>query len=192
MQTSFTAGLLAGGRSSRMGRDKAALEFEGEMLWQRQVRLLESLNPSQLLISGRPDGPYIGSSYKVIYDQHADQGPLAGLAALLRACVTPRLLVLAVDMPWMTSSVLKQMLVHKGGVVIEHDGLWEGTAAVYPIEILSLVEDALAGPDHSLQSLIRRAKQAGLMETCRIPPAQADAFRSWNTPHPPDAPKKLS
>ncbi len=183
METLFTAGLLAGGRSSRMGCDKAALEFEGEMLWQRQVRLLESLNPAQLLISGRPDGPYVGSAYKVIYDQHADQGPLAGLAALLRVCITPRLLVLAVDMPWMTSSALEQMLAHKGGFAIEHDGWWEGTAAVYPVEILPLVEGALAGPDHSLQSLIRVAKQAGLMNTCGIGPAQANTFRSWNTPH---------
>ncbi len=61
-----------------------------------------------------------------------------------------------------------------------------------PWKFLPLVENALAGPDHSLQSLIRRAKQAGLMEPCRIPPAQVDAFRSWNTPHPPLVPPKPS
>ena len=47
-----SAVLLAGGKSSRMGRDKAFLEIEGEPLWQRQLATLRRLAPEQLMISG--------------------------------------------------------------------------------------------------------------------------------------------
>ena len=49
-----SAVLLAGGRSSRMGQDKAFLEIAGQMLWRRQIETLRALSPEQLMISGPP------------------------------------------------------------------------------------------------------------------------------------------
>ena len=177
----FSAALLAGGKSSRMGQDKATLEFEDEPLWQRQVRLLESLDPAEVLISGRPDGPYVGSSYKIIYDHESGQGPLAGLAAVLEACTTSHLLVLAVDMPWMTQAVLESLLSFEKGAVPEHDGWFEGTAAVYPVSLLPLVKETLQSEDRSFQSLIRQAVAKKLVQTWSLPSDMLPSFHSWNT-----------
>lgn len=176
----FSAALLAGGKSSRMGQDKAALEFEGELLWRRQVRLLEGLGPAEVLISGRPDGPYVGSSYKIIYDHEAG-GPLAGLAALLEACTSPHLLVLAVDMPWMTKAALETLLSFENGAVPEHEGWFEGTATVYPVSLLPLVQETLHSTDRSFQSLIRQAIDKKLLQTWPLPLGVIPSFRSWNT-----------
>ena len=49
----FAAALLAGGRSLRMGRDKARLPWGGEPLWRHQWRTLAALEPSSLLLSCR-------------------------------------------------------------------------------------------------------------------------------------------
>lgn len=182
MATPFTAALLAGGKSSRMGQDKARLEFEGQPLWKHQIRLLESLSPDQLLISGRSDGPYAGTSYRVLLDEEPGLGPLAGLATLLAHCTAPRLLVLAVDMPWMTRPVLETLLGAEKGLVPEHDGWWEGTAAVYPREILPLIQKALHGPDRSFQALVRQAADQGLLASWPVPAGLRSCFRSWNTP----------
>jgi molybdenum cofactor guanylyltransferase len=181
MPDSFTAALLAGGNSSRMGQDKSTLRWQGQALWQHQIHLLETLNPTQILISGRPDGPYMGSDYTILYDQEFGQGPLAGLEALLSACTSPRLLVLAVDMPWMTRSVLDQLLSFEKGVAPEHAGWWEGTAAVYPVNILPLVRDCLSGPDRSFQTLIRQAIRQDLLKTWMVPKELENCFQSWNT-----------
>jgi molybdopterin-guanine dinucleotide biosynthesis protein A len=179
----FSTALLAGGKSSRMGQDKATVEFEGEPLWQRQIRLLKSLGPSEILISGRPDGPYVGSSYKIIYDHEEGQGPLAGLAALLEACATSHLLVLAVDMPWMTRTALDQIVAlgnPDAGVVPEHEGWYEGTAALYPASLLPLVNETLHGNDRSFQFLIRKALDKKLLQIWPLPSEVIPSFRSWN------------
>src|SRR5690606_17093824 len=139
METPFTAALLAGGKSSRMGQDKATLTFEGQLLWKRQIGLLESLKPAQLLISGRKDGPYADSGYEIVQDHQKNLGPLAGLQSVLEQCRTTRLLLLAVDMPWMTHSVLNKLSSSKACLVPWHDNWWEGTVAVYPVNILPLV-----------------------------------------------------
>jgi molybdopterin-guanine dinucleotide biosynthesis protein A len=184
MSTPFTAALLAGGKSSRMGQDKATLEWEGQVLWQRQIELLESLNPAQLLISGRPDGPYVGSMYDVIFDMDNNLGPLSGLNSLLLKCKTSRLLVLAVDMPWMTKEILEKLLSFEDGVIPELNGFWEGAAAVYPSDIMPQVRNILQSPDRSLQSLARLALNCGFIDTWPVPDEIAPCFRSWNQPLP--------
>ena len=100
-----TTGLvLAGGRSSRMGTNKALLELNGETLLKRAMQLLEQAGCRQVLISGN----YYG--YRCVLDS-AQLGPLSGIAAGLEACQTEKLLILPVDMPYM-SSELAQLLMH--------------------------------------------------------------------------------
>ena len=78
-----------------MGRDKALLEIDGEPLWRRQLATLRRLSPEQLMISGPPrDG-----EYEAVADEIENAGPLAGVAAALRKCTSPLLVVLAVDLP---------------------------------------------------------------------------------------------
>jgi molybdopterin-guanine dinucleotide biosynthesis protein A len=165
-----------------MGQDKAALLWEGKALWKRQMEILESLRPQELLISGRPDGPYIGSSYPIVFDQEEDQGPLSGLKSLLEVCSTPRLLVLAVDMPWITPSLLQKLLEFNEPMVPRSEGWWVGTAAVYSKEILPLLEASLKTSDRSFQSLVSRAEEEKIVRTWIVPPPCQASFRSWNSP----------
>src|SRR4051794_37322903 len=75
-----TAVLLAGGKSSRMGRDKALLAVEGRPLWMRQVEVLRATSPTQLLISGPPDGAWKDTGIVAVADETPGQGPLSGIA----------------------------------------------------------------------------------------------------------------
>ena len=65
----FSAVLLAGGKSSRMGSDKAFLEIEGEPLWQRQLATLRGLSPGQLMISGPRREEW--DEYEIVTDEFA-------------------------------------------------------------------------------------------------------------------------
>src|SRR5438477_277515 len=107
---SHSAVLLAGGKSSRMGRDKAALIVDGEPLWQRQLATLRATQPAELFISGKSDGPYANCGVEILADEFPDCGPLGGITTALRRCTSERLLVLAVDLPAMTAEFLRTLL----------------------------------------------------------------------------------
>lgn len=184
-----TAVLMAGGKSSRMGRDKAWLEIGGKPLWQHQLGKLHAL-ASEVVISARP-GRFesVNTGCRIILDQVADLGPLGGLAAALHAARYERVLVLAVDLPEMTPAYLMTLVessTTECGVVPVWQGFYQGLAAVYPRSAQGLVAEVLGGSDHSVQHLNRLATEKGAMRTRPVSEDEAFLFGNWN--HPADIP----
>lgn len=181
---SVTAVLLAGGRSRRMGRDKAFLEIAGEPLWSRQVAKLEQV-AGEVLVSVHDAFSPIETIHRKVFDSPGEQGPLAGLTGAIRAASHPHVLVLAVDLPAMTPAYLRMLIsrITSGcGVAPRTEGYFQGTAAIYPREILSLAEEVLASDDLSFQNLLRRASAKGLMNSVPISQNELPLFANWNTP----------
>ena len=100
---SLSAVLLAGGESTRMGRDKATLEWRGLPLWAYQLQKLRALT-SNIFVSARFAVRWRPADVKLVIDESPSRGPLSGLTASLGITETDCLLVLAVDMPFMTVS----------------------------------------------------------------------------------------
>ena len=188
-----------------MGRDKALLPHpvSGLPLLAHQAALLRSLpGCAELLLSAPGDrgyaltGPLSGA--RVAVDAVPDCGPLAGLAAGLAAATTPRLLVLAVDLPLVTPSYLQKLLSwrdavppiqppaprHAGAVPRHADGGFEPLCAVYPVstDSRSAVASALARREFSLQRLLAAACGASWMNALPVSPAELPLFANWNTP----------
>jgi molybdopterin-guanine dinucleotide biosynthesis protein A len=166
-----------------MGRDKAFLEIDGEPLWQRQLATLRRLTPEQLMISGPCREEW--REYEIVADEVAGAGPLAGLAAALRQCATPRLVILAIDLPEMTPGFLHSLLQSCGehnGVVPRRCNRFEPLAAVYPAECVALAEAALRDGDFSMQRFVRRAQEQHLLLERAISDAETVLFANLNTP----------
>jgi len=181
----FAAAVLAGGRSSRFGSDKALARWRGRRFLDHQLRLLRALRPAQLIISGRPAVNYAVADATVVLDAVPGQGPLGGLAAVLAAATAPHVLVLAVDLPAMSRSFLRSLLARRAtgvGVVPRTAAGWEPLAAVYPREILPLVRRHLGGRRFALHQLIDAGVAAGLLVEARISGDRAGVFRNVNTP----------
>ncbi|MGB9276713.1 MAG: molybdenum cofactor guanylyltransferase [Terrimicrobiaceae bacterium] len=180
----FAAVLLAGGRSTRMGTNKASLDYDGQPLWCFQMEKLLRLNPGQLFFSVRPGMGFPRGSWTFVHDRSGNLGPLGGLEAALRLTGQEFLITLAVDMPAMTSVFLSSLLEEAGpyGVVPHLDGFYCGTAAVFPKSILPLVEEILACDDRSFQHLIDAALRARLMTVREITAAEAPLFENCNLP----------
>ena len=178
----FTAVLLAGGQSRRMGRDKAGLEIEGVPLWQRQLATLRATEPAELLISGRIDGPYAGSGIKILPDETAGLGPLGGIATALRQMKTDLLLVLAIDLPDMTPEFLLRLTSRDSGIVPESEDHLEPLAATYPRTCFPVAESTLHSADHSMHAFVRSALGLGLLATFPAAAAERFLFRNLNTP----------
>jgi len=100
----FSAFVLAGGRSSRMGSDKAFLHFEGRTLLARALDLLRALTPEVRIVGPAAKFAPYGL---VIEDVYPGRGPLAGIHAALCASTTELNLILAVDLPLATAALLR-------------------------------------------------------------------------------------
>jgi len=100
----FSGFVLAGGRSSRMGTDKAFLELDGRTLLARALDLLHRLTPEVRVVG--PAARFAAYA-PVVEDVYAGRGPLAGIHAGLSSATTELNLILAVDLPFVTDSLLR-------------------------------------------------------------------------------------
>jgi len=99
--------VLAGGRAGRLqGQDKTRLEFGGQTLLERTLKILDPLC-SEKLISSNNLAAY--SDCRVIPDLSPGQGPLGALYSCLLAARNPYLLIVATDMPFITTGALQKL-----------------------------------------------------------------------------------
>jgi molybdopterin-guanine dinucleotide biosynthesis protein A len=179
----FGAVLLAAGRSTRLGREKASLEVKGVPLWSRQQDVLLRAGAREVLFSVRPDQQWVPPDATVVYDAAPDLGPFGGLIAALERIQQSHLAVLAVDLPRMQPawfSALLALCAPGVGAVGHRENFYEPLAAIYPRELLPPARAGLARRDLSLQHLIASACAQGFMRPREISPDEAPLFTNWN------------
>ncbi len=156
MPPPFSAAVLAGGRSTRFGRDKAGAPYHGRPLarW-----VLESLHEAddRFVVANRPYA-YLG--VPAVRDRVPGAGPLAGLHAALLHARHPWVAVAACDLPGLTPAYWRLLLTQAWAcqaVVVDwpHGGL-EPLAALYHRRALTTVAARLAAGAFSLHGLVRQ------------------------------------
>mgnify|MGYP000994379549 CR=1 FL=1 len=129
----WTGVVLAGGRSSRMGRDKALVEFGGRTLIANALELLRP-HVDELLIIGDPDR-YAHIGPLVLADDRPGMGPLGGIGTALRYAWNNRLIVLPCDMPQIPGAFIEHLkYLYKedyDAVVSQCNGTLQPLAAIY-------------------------------------------------------------
>lgn len=169
-----------------MGRDKALLETEGRLLWERQRDLLAEIGALEVFLSARPEQAWSrrATGFKaVLQDANPGCGPLAGITAALERSSTSHLVVLAIDLPRMTTHWFDALLatcVSGRGAVGRREKFFEPLATVYPREFLPLAWEAIAAARYGLQPLLAEAVDAGLMTVGEIGEIEAPWFENWN------------
>ena len=147
--------VLGGGRSIRMGRDKAALPFGPETMLARVVRAVLCVADDVVAVGGsRQRLPH---GVRVVPDPVEGLGPLAGLATGLAAVRGERALLLACDMPLVAPALLQRMLELAGDAdacVPLVDGVPMTTCAAYATRVLPRAQEHLARGARSLRALL--------------------------------------
>ncbi|MFZ0638242.1 MAG: molybdenum cofactor guanylyltransferase [Candidatus Acidiferrales bacterium] len=100
--------VLAGGRSSRMGRAKGLLPFAGKPLAVHSARLVEFAGEPPMIIG--PPGEYGGFGFRVIGDDRANLGPLGGICTALRVATRGWNLIVGCDLPFLTREWLEFLI----------------------------------------------------------------------------------
>ncbi len=150
MITDCTAIILAGGESKRMGRDKAALPFNGETLLQSVIASVQPLF-AQTLVSVRELRGDV--TLPQICDTQTGGGPLVGLISALEATTTPWAFVLACDMPFVAPALITHLASLRDqhhAVVPKAHGHAQPLAALYARSALPLLQSSLASGNKSL------------------------------------------
>jgi len=122
--------VLAGGRSSRMGVDKALLEFDGQPLVAHALRILREAGLPVRIAGARSA---LDGFAPVVEDREVDRGPLAGICAALAATPARFAVFISVDMPFLPPSLLRYLLNWslKSGAAISLASL-QGFAQTFP------------------------------------------------------------
>jgi len=139
-------GILAGGASRRMGRNKALLPFRGKPLLRHQLDLLTPLF-SEILLSANDPAPFSGFGLRVVPDLFAEPCSLSGIHALLKAVTAPRIFVVACDLPFLNPALIRKLLEVPGGfdvVVPDSDQGLEPLHAIYSRSCIPAIELAAA------------------------------------------------
>ncbi len=199
-QGALAGALLAGGRSVRMGEDKAFLRHAGEPLWKKQLETLHGAGCAPLLLACRHEQGLAaaaaewaaerGAAVELVLDPAAEteqqRGPLAALVRCLQRA-PGAMLSLAVDMPLVSQELLAALRRGlgdwDGGLVVCRRGQIEPLISIWHPQSLANLEAAVRQPQQpSLKGLLAAELDAGRAIRWPVPEALERYLANWNTP----------
>ena len=152
--------VTAGGRSSRMGTDKAWLEIGGRPMIKRVVEELLQVTPAVSIIANDPEYDLIG--LPMLPDLNPGIGPLEAIRVALAASLAPCVLLVACDLPFVTAEFLEFLLdrveSHQAVVPLNSDGGLEPLCAIYSTEALEPVTELIRNGERKVSRLLDRVR----------------------------------
>ena len=157
MDQTLSGIVLAGGKSSRMGRDKAFITVRGKTLLQRQVDKLRAVGIEDIMISGR-ESENLG---RYVPDVYPDLGPLGGLHACLKSATGEACVVISVDTPMIPTFALNLLIGAFQGsgydaAVMENDDIIQPMIGVYSVSVLPAIDEMLQNGDSDIMGLLKK------------------------------------
>jgi molybdenum cofactor guanylyltransferase len=171
----LTGFVLAGGKSTRMGQDKALLDWKGQTLLDHMVNLVSAV-ADPVHVVGRGSLP----------DRVQGLGPLSGIATALETSATDANLVVAVDLPLLTTGLLKylrfQAELSNAPLTVCKIGSEFPLCIVIRQTVLPQIQSRLAADQLSVHGLIEASPSLVISER-ELVEAGFDAaqFRNLNT-----------
>ncbi len=154
----LTIAVQAGGRSSRMGRDKALIPLGGMPLIEHVLRRVEGLGDEVLITTNRPeDYAFLGK--RMVEDRQPGAGALHGLLTALEAACGERVLLVGCDMPFVSRSLLEHMLAIATDaevIIPRRGGKFQPLHAIYSKTCADPVNQALEAGEKRMISFFSR------------------------------------
>jgi molybdopterin-guanine dinucleotide biosynthesis protein A len=182
--------VVAGGRSLRMGRDKAGVALAGRPLLQHMLDKLRAAGVRARVAGLR--APIAHVDAEVLNDAHPDCGPLSGMETALKESEAALALIVGVDLPLLEAEFLAWMLERAAmtgamATIPRLGGEPQPLCAVYRRELLGGVTAALESGDYKVMVAVDRAAdrlgcgRIGYFDVERV--ATTDAWRSARATH---------
>jgi len=184
--TDVAAFILAGGKSTRMGTDKAFVVLDGRTLLARALELARAAASDVRIVGDRAK---FAAYAPVVEDVFPGCGPLAGIHAALRASPADLNLILAVDVPFVTLALLQYLMKRARdspsamATVVRSGTGWQPLCAVYRRKFADAAERALRAGRYKIDALFDEERtQVISEEVLQAEGFSPDVFRNLNTP----------
>lgn len=153
--------IMAGGKSSRMGTDKALLEINGKKFIEQLMEEFDGFE--EKLIARGNNNPVEKESWEIVKDVYQDRGPIGGLHAVLSTCKSDALFCVSCDMPLVKKALAMQLceaLTEDYDAVIakEMDGRIHPMFAVYRKEIAPVLEEQILSGNNRIMKVFERLR----------------------------------
>lgn len=186
MNNDVTAFVLAGGKSTRMGADKAFLQWRDETFLDRALKLAKATAAEVRIVGDARK--FAGFACAVVEDVYRDRGPLGGIHAALNSSGSELNLMLAVDMPLMRPEFLGYLVrqARDAGAIVtvpKAAGGLQPLCAVYRREFAAIADESLRAGKNKIDPLFAKVR-ARVIEEDELVRAgfSAGMFRNVNTP----------
>jgi molybdopterin-guanine dinucleotide biosynthesis protein A len=149
--------ILAGGKSNRMGTDKALLLVQDVPMLKRMIRLIGPFCKT-ILISGQ-NADYIDFNIEMVPDLYTGCGPISGIISSLKHSSTEWNLLVGVDVPFINEELIQYLISQIGQydcIVPEHEGGVEPLIGLYNRQILPIIEEMISKGDYKLMRLLAK------------------------------------
>lgn len=179
--------LFAGGKSTRMGRDKAEVHFRGIPFWQIQADLLRWLNFERRLLVAPEPPVWMPADFDWLPDDPAfpGAGPLGGFVGLLEAEGVDYFHVQGIDFPLLDREALSGVLPAPGltqGWIPRVEGWLQPFVAGYPRAALELARAPLRRRENKVLPWVEACLEADLLQAVDPVLEHAGRFQNVNTP----------
>ena len=165
----FSVGILAGGKSTRMGQNKALMEYNNNTLIGRISK--EFKGSYEVLVSAAERGIYEELKLKVVYDEHRSIGPIEGIRRVLMNASEDYVFVCAADMPFVNREIAEYIAEFISSdydcyVVADEERL-HPLCAIYSKKVLPVIEELIAKGRYKLTDIFKavRTKYISLEHT---------------------------
>ena len=189
-KTEISAFVLSGGKSSRIGTNKALLQVEGKPLIQRLVDLLDPIFSEVVISSNEPD-LYNFTRKKIIQDIYSARGPLAGIHSALKFTNTSKNFIISCDLPLINIEIINYIVdfqSQKDIILPMADGRIQQLCGIYSKNIFNEVEELLIESNQknskmkgSIYELMDRVPTE-IVEVDKLDFYYPDLFLNINTP----------
>jgi molybdopterin-guanine dinucleotide biosynthesis protein A len=181
----LTAFILAGGRSTRMGIDKAFVTLNGQTLLIRALDVARSITPNVRIVG---DPAKFSPFAPTVADIFTNCGPLAGIHAALRSSPTELNLILAVDVPFVSTALLHYLIQCADTnvalvTVVQTGGGYQPLCAIYRRAFAEIAEQSLQAGRYKIDTLFAATTTQTITEKeLETAGFSSNLFRNLNTP----------
>lgn len=181
----MTAAILCGGKSSRMGRSKAFLPYEGKTIIEHRFEQLKPLFREVVLVANEPEA-YSQLSVDVVKDIIPNRGPLVAILSALLVSQHEHTFVLACDMPLVDSRLIREMCQRRDGtdvLVLSHEDGIEPLVGVYSKQCIQPLEEAIFNGNLKAHDFLKGiSAQLFQYDSIKMQKGRLPAYFNVNTP----------
>lgn len=166
----LSTGILAGGKSSRMGQNKALLQLNNVRFIDRIAEELSGFE--ETLISVASKGEYEDMGLPVVYDEHKDIGPMEGIYQILQNASEEYVFICAADMPFIKKELVEYMAEFISSdydcyCLVDEDHI-HPLCAIYSKKMLDVIKEQIESGNYRLLNVLRavRTKYISLEKSC--------------------------